>query len=640
MRGVGKTDGNSTSLRCGPACALAAIVVLSCGPLAAAGPEDPKLVVVLFPNESDGAPGISLVNRGLRSTFSSQSSEHIELRNEYVDSARLRDAEFLKAQVSVLGRKYAGRKVDLVIAGMSSALDFALAVRDEVFPGVPVVYLAVDEREVKARRLPPDVIGVPTRMDLEGTLDVALGLHPDTRRVYVIAGTAPFDTEWEAEARRTFRPHEGRVEFVYLTGLPIDELVRQVADLPERSLIYYLHIFRDGAGKPFYPAMALERLAAKANAPIYGHYDTFVDRGAVGGRVLAFDSEGSNAARLGLRILTGEKPETIAVTTKSENIYLFDSRQLRRWGISEESLPPGSVVRFKEPNLWDLYKWHVIGVISLCVIEALLISGLLVQLRNRRRAEYGLRETERELRLQTGRVLMAQETERRRIARDLHDDLNQELALVAVQLDLLCQNLAASSAHLVGKVQQISARVKDVTTSVHDLSHQLHPYKLEHDSLVTAVHNLCWELSQGHGLPIEFVSRDVPQAIPEDTALCVYRIVQEALRNTVKHSGARHSRVELSGTEQKLCLRIVDDGSGFDATLVDGKGGLGFVSMKERLHMVRGEITIDSQPKSGTAIEAHVPLNSGGVGPSRSRAPTVSAADSGELIVPAATRGS
>ena len=169
--------------------------------------------------------GIILVNRAIHSTFASQAPGDIEIRNEYVDTSRLRDAEFMRAQAALLQRKYAGRKVDLVIAGLSSGLDFALAHRAEVFPGVPIVYVAVDQREVKARRLPPDVIGVPIQMDLVGTLDLALHFHPDTQRVFVIAGSAPFDMEWEAEARRTFRPYQDRVEFIYLTGLPMAELL-------------------------------------------------------------------------------------------------------------------------------------------------------------------------------------------------------------------------------------------------------------------------------------------------------------------------------------------------------------------------------------------------------------------------------
>src|SRR5262249_7054894 len=147
-----------------------------------------------------------------------------------------------------LSRKYAGRRVDLVMAALSPALDFALEHRAEIFPGVPIVYCAVDQREVNARKLPPDVVGVPIRMELGATLDVALGLHPYTQRVYVVAGRSAFDDAWIAEARREFASFEERVELIYLTGLPLDDLIRKVADLPPRSLIYYLHVFQDGNG--------------------------------------------------------------------------------------------------------------------------------------------------------------------------------------------------------------------------------------------------------------------------------------------------------------------------------------------------------------------------------------------------------
>jgi hypothetical protein len=203
----------------------ATAAVLACPPAATGRVDAQKLVVVLYPHESDGAPGILLVNRALRATFASQQTAKIEIRNEYVDTARLHDAEFMKAQVALLQQKYAGRTVDLVIAGLSSGLDFALAVRGEVFPGVPVVFALVDQREVSARRLPPDVVGVPIRVDLTGTLDLALRLHPDTRRAFVIAGSSSFDAKWEAETRQTFRPYENQLEFVYLTGLPMDELL-------------------------------------------------------------------------------------------------------------------------------------------------------------------------------------------------------------------------------------------------------------------------------------------------------------------------------------------------------------------------------------------------------------------------------
>lgn len=599
----------------------------------AAGTEAQKLVVVVYPSEYDGSPGIILVNRALRSTFASQRTGHVEILNEYVNTARLHDAEFIQAQVSLFRHKYAARKVDLVIAGLSAGLDFAVKFRQELFPGVPIVFVAVDEREVKARWLPPDVIGVPIRMDLGKSLDLALRLHPDTRRVFVVAGNSPFDSEWEAEARRTFRVHEGRVEFVYLIGLPMEELLDRVADLPSQSIVYFLHLHQDVTRKPFISADVLENLAAKANAPIYGHVDTYVGRGVVGGYVFRFEEAGVDAASLGLRILAGEKPESIPLAEASENTAMFDWRQLKRWGINEQNLPPGSVVLFEEPTFWELYRWHIVGVLTLCVIQALLISGLIVQrvkrqradkqfrqvvetaptgmlmigedgtiamvnaqvekyfgysrnellgqtvellvpelvhdpldcvnfftgpmacptaverdymgsrkdgsefpveiglsslrtarghlvlvsvvdLTARRRAEDHLRTSQKELQALTRRLLDTQEAERRRVARELHDDVNQNLALLSLEMDKLASSNGALPGETTSRLQELSFRVKELSSSVHDLSHQLHPSKLEHLGLVTAVRGLCKELAHSHGLDATFTHFGVPEAIP------------------------------------------------------------------------------------------------------------------------------
>ncbi|MFO0852035.1 MAG: ABC transporter substrate binding protein [Gemmataceae bacterium] len=706
-----------------------ALAVSLCCPPATADPGTPRLVVGVYPNESDGAPGIILANQAIRTVFAHESADRIDVRNEYVDIARLSDPGFRQAQITLLQRKYAGRKVDLVIAGLSSGLDFVLQYREQVFPGAPVVFVAVDRREIADRRLPPDVIGVPNDMDLTGTLDLALRNHPDTQRVFVVAGAAAFDARWAEEARRAFAPYAGRVGFTYLTGLPMDDLLRQVAGLPAQSVVYYLHIFQDRNGATFIPADALERLAERATAPVYGHVDTYVGRGAVGGRVFSFEAAGENAARLALRVLAGEKPEAIGIQPVSGNAAWFDARQLDRWGLSETHLPPGSVVRFKEEAVWDVYKWRIIGAASVCLVVILLLAGLLAQrvrahradeqfrrvvetapvgmllvgrdggivmanaqveklfgygqpeligrpveilvpervrdrhpadredylaapaarvagqgrevsgrrkdgsefpvevglsplrtargpltlasvldLTARKQAEDVLRETGRELQRLTGRLLEAQEGERRRIARELHDDLNQRLALLALELDLLGQKPPATATETATRTQELADQVRELASAVHDLSHRLHPSKLEHLGLVAAIASLCKELTQCHGLEVRFTHQSEPRAVPPDTALCLYRITQEALQNVVKHSGSRRVVVELNGTMDRLHLQVTDDGIGFDPDAAECRDGLGLVSMRERLNLIGGELVIESRPSAGARIDVHVPL--------------------------------
>ena len=351
------------------------------------------------------------------------------------------------------------------------------------------------------------------------------------------------------------------------------------------------------------------RISAAANAPVYGHYSTYVGGGIVGGCIARFETEGANAADIALRVLAGQEPESIRLSETTKNPTVVDWSQLKRWGIGEERLPPEIIILNKPPNFWDLYKWQVIGAIAVCAAEALLIVGLLLARANRRRAEEGLREGQLELRRLTGRLLLAQETERRRIALELHDDLNQSLALLAVDLDLLGQNPPVSGALLGERMHELSGRVKQLSSEVHELSHQLHPTKVEQLGLVVAVRGLCGELSHTHGVDIDFAAEQVASTISADTSLCLYRITQEALRNVIKHSGARHARVELRGRPDEISLRISDDGCGFDTGSADGKGGLGLVSMRERLRLVGGDIAILSRPPGGVQIDVRIPMD-------------------------------
>jgi signal transduction histidine kinase len=576
------------------------------------------VVVVLYPEPNDGRPGNVLADRGLQAALAG-SQQPIQIHNEYLDLSRFEDADYQHDLARFLARKYAGRDVDLVVVGLSSALDFALAQRDELFPGVPIVCMAVDQKELAARTLPPDIVGIPVEMDLSASLATALQLHPQTRHVFVVSGASKFDASWQARAKAAFQSHSDRVEIEYLSGLPLADLEAAVDRLPAHSLIYYLHVFEDRGGQIYVPAQVVERLAAKANAPIYGHVDTYLGRGIVGGRLFSFEQAGRDAGQLALRVLADEDPAAIGIQPTSPSTYIFDARQLEHWGIAAASLPASSEIRYREPTLWQQYKWQFTALASLVGLQAALIAGLLVQRSRRSRAEHGqrqvqqqLRESHEELRRLAHEILGAQEMERRRIARELHDDFGQDLALVSVELDLLRQRFPGSPEEVEVRIQATSDRVKQLSSSIHDLSHQLHPMKLEQLGLVAALGSLSKELGQNHGVQIGFTHQAVPATLPEEVAFCLYRVAQEALRNVVKHSGAASASASLVRQNGSLALEVRDDGRGFDAAGAAGQGGLGLVSMRERLRLVGGELTIQSQPGAGTRLLAQVPLGTPG----------------------------
>jgi len=177
-----------------------------------------------------------------------------------------------------------------------------------------------------------------------------------------------------------------------------------------------------------------------------------------------------------------------------------------------------------------------------------------------------------------------------------------------VKMDLLRQKPPEAADQLGERMQELLAHVRHLSSSVHDLSHQLHPSKLEQLGLVAAIGGLCRELTHHHGLKIEFTHDQMPAAISPDTALCLYRIAQEGLQNAIKHSGAQQAEVALNGAADAISLGIVDHGRGFDPRQLRGRSGLGLVSMRERVRFLGGEIVIGSPPSGGTRLYVRVPL--------------------------------
>jgi PAS domain S-box-containing protein len=209
----------------------------------------------------------------------------------------------------------------------------------------------------------------------------------------------------------------------------------------------------------------------------------------------------------------------------------------------------------------------------------------------------------------SGRLITAQEEERSRIARELHDDFSQRLALQGIGLARLWIKIPESEVEERAKVQELLKRNQEISSDMHSLSHQLHSSKLEHVGLVPALMGLCQELSSQFKIQIEFTERGVCPKIPKDVALCLFRVAQEALANVVRHSRAKQAQVELSGTSNGIRLQVVDAGEGFDPDERSTHAGIGLVSMRERLRLVGGELSIRSARMRGTEILTVVPLS-------------------------------
>ena len=219
------------------------------------------------------------------------------------------------------------------------------------------------------------------------------------------------------------------------------------------------------------------------------------------------------------------------------------------------------------------------------------------------------KRAEQELLGMSGRLIEAHEQERTRIGRDLHDDVVQRMALVAMELDAIQRDVPDSFAKLGKRMGNLRHRIEEIANDVQLLSHELHLSKLDYLGIVGAARNFCRDFSKRQKVKIDFQSDDVPTALPTEISLCLFRVLQEALRNATKHSGAKRFQVRLWGVMGEVHLAISDLGVGFDPRTVSRTSGLGLTSMQERLRLVNGELSINSQRKGGTTVHARVPLS-------------------------------
>jgi signal transduction histidine kinase len=356
-----------------------------------------RRVVLLF-GERPELPALALFQTNFVQTLTSNSADPVEIYNETMDLSRFGSNNYRLFLRDFLQAKYADKKIDLAIAILSPSLDFLLNYGSVIFPGTPILFCGVDKTDLGNRSLPPHVRGILLKREFAPTVEVALSLHPNTERAVVVAGTSDSDTRLLEQAKIDFGFYEERLDFHYLTTLPLQDVLTELSHLPPRTVVFYTTVFRDGAGETFAPLEVVERVSAAANAPTYGFFDQYVGRGIVGGNVISLSAHAVEMAKLALRVLAGtteaSAPQVAEVAT---NKLLFDWRQLQRWGISESKLPAGSEIWFRESSVWEQYKPQILAIIAAILAQALLIAWLIHERQYRRRAERTARETFSEL---------------------------------------------------------------------------------------------------------------------------------------------------------------------------------------------------------------------------------------------------
>ncbi|MGD9971710.1 MAG: PAS domain S-box protein [Desulfatirhabdiaceae bacterium] len=873
-----------------------------------------KNVLVMHSGEANARIFLE-TDKGLSTTLESGG---ISERNLFFESLNLvwnPGPEYRKVLAEKLRLQYSHRKIDVIITMYPEALEFVMRDCKDIFPDAPIIALYL-QKDIELTYADRTIVQHTATLDIVGTLEIALRLVPNAKRVYVVSGVHEVDRQVEAQARRDLKKWETRLDFHYLNHLPFEDMLTTVSSVPPDSILLLLVLVRDVKGVRYTVPTVAQGLSQVSAAPIFGIVDTGMGYGIVGGSLLAPGHIGSKAGELALDFLQGILPPGDAYKIlKTPPVQIFDWRQLRRWDLSERALPEGSIIRNREFTIWD-FKYHIIGMMAFCLLESGLIIYLLVQRRLKKAAEVSLRkaeekyrsifegavegifetslqgqpltvnpamarilgydspgeftskigdvgrqlyvdpdkrsellrlieeldvvrdfeceflqrdgakiwasisvrrvcgpdgktlcysgfleditahkqvqeafaeqlrfermasdlsadfvklslddidseinrglrliteffdadrcsigvfsedgaqlvrafdyhatgaepapesvskeqmpwymaqlirgnpvvmnrvedfppeaqderrfclakgmksllslplisrgktlgscaivsahservwpehlfhrfrlvsdlfasvlerkkaeeasrqsdrilqQSEHDLRLLAGRLIHNQEEERSRLARELHDDLVQRLAVFAIDVGRLELELKDQPADTREKLGEMKKNIVKISGDVHNLSRRLHPSILDDLGLIRAIESQCIEFSKREGTDVVFSHENIHSAIPKDISLSLYRIIQEGLSNISKHACADHISISLHGNDHDILLSIQDDGIGFDSAAIKGKPGLGLSSIRERVRLFHGEHAIDPQPGKGTRITVRVP---------------------------------
>jgi len=374
------------------AATITALLLLNSGSIYGLQTDQPetKRILVLY-SYHEGLPWDELIDESFRNTLAFQSDFSIEINVEHTDRVRYADDEYRQKLIDLYRHKYSNPGMDLIVGVDDEAVDLLLDFGEKVFPEIPIVLITAERKTLQRDLLKPNMISLLWGADIRANVELIGEILPQTRHIFVVAGTSPSDHEALKLAQASLREDTKRFAIRYLTDISASDLIKEATQLPEQSAILYLVFSRDAEGKSFVPRNILSILSKQVNVPVFGIIDTYLGYGIVGGNLLSSEIQGKRCAEIALRILTGEAPVDMTAE-RTLNQLMFDWRQLKRWGISENKLPPGSIVRFKTYSFWELYRWYIVAALFLILVQSGLISFLLWQRVQRLRAQAQLAE--------------------------------------------------------------------------------------------------------------------------------------------------------------------------------------------------------------------------------------------------------
>jgi PAS domain S-box-containing protein len=372
---------------------IAGFVVLMLGGWSVDAQEAPRRVLLLYPYDSV-SPATLTAGTAIRKRLLEEPSPKIDIHSYFLDLARFPTETDQLRSARYLAEKYADNPLEIIMPLSPEAERFALKYRGIIAPNVPIVFCCVTPEMAAAADRPSDVTGIYGEFDAGKTIALAQQLQPKARNLVIISGASEMDRQWLASVRNQIKPYEDHLKTEYWIGLPFESLFDRVSHLPRDTIVLFMTVYGDGTSRSFVPAEVLSALSQVASAPIYGPSDNYLGRGIVGGYTDSYELMGASAADMALEILAGKSPTTIAPKPSENRSYKVDARQLSRWKFAEATLPGGTAVYFKRPTIWGEHRNIVLAAIFVILLQAIMITTLLIQMFARRRVETSLKESE------------------------------------------------------------------------------------------------------------------------------------------------------------------------------------------------------------------------------------------------------
>jgi signal transduction histidine kinase len=583
-----------------------------------------RSILVLDQSEARG-PFYYQVFSGLRSVLTANAQTHTTLYSENLDLSRFGGPAYEESLRRHFKEKYRDRSIGVVVAIGAAALELVLRWREELWPGVPVVFELVDETDLARLSLPLDVTGSIVRLPLVDSIKAARAVVPDLDSLVLVG--APWDRQilfrnWKDEIPTA----AAGLNVTEIIGLTMAETRKRVEALPPRSAILYSAIYSDGEGNFYPPATALKLIADKANRPIIVAAETFLEPGGVGGFVLVPSVIGQDAATLALRILNGESLSSIPTKGTDAIRPVFNWQQMQRWGVSESNLPPGSEIRFREPGLWENYKWQSISVAAAFLVQAALISILLHERRKRNDAELEARHRMTEL-AHVNRQATAGE-----LSSSIAHELNQPLGAILTNAETAELILDSPSPDL-NEIKEILADIRRDDLRASEVIHRMRsllkrmPFETRDIDLNETMRETFELLSaQASARDIVLSLQASPEALHvKGDPVQLQQVILNLIVNSMDAMGATPDgrtvigRTEMNG-ESLAVISISDSGPGippdklnevFDPFFTTKKKGMGIgLSIARTIVQAhKGRIWAENQTGGGAVFRLSLPLS-------------------------------